>query len=70
VEEVIYRLHRAELQGDIKKSRFNVTTVDYLGMVIEAGKGVRIDPEKIKAILSWKVGHYHQISLAILSRMM
>src|ERR1700694_571882 len=55
VEEVIYRLHRAELQGDIKKSRFNVTAVDYLVMVIEAGKGVRIDPENIKAILSWKV---------------
>lgn len=51
VEEVIYRLHNADLQGDIKKSRFNVTQVDYLGMVIEAGKGVRIDPEKMKAIL-------------------
>jgi hypothetical protein len=24
VEEVIYRLHSAELQGNIKKSRFNV----------------------------------------------
>ena len=54
VEEVIYRLNRADLQGDIKKSRFNVTTIDYLGLVIEAGKGVRIDPEKIKAILDWK----------------
>ena len=53
VEEVIYRLHSAELQGDIKKSRFNVQTVNYLGMIIEAGQGVRVDPEKVKAILDW-----------------
>jgi hypothetical protein len=55
VEEVIYRLHKADLQGDIKKSRFNVTTVEYLGIVIEAGKGVRIDPVKIEAIAAWKI---------------
>ena len=54
VEEVIYRLDRADLQGDIDKSRFGVTTIDYLGMVLEVGKGVRIDPEKIEAITSWK----------------
>jgi len=54
VEEVIYRLHKAQLQGDIKKSRFNVTTIDYLGLVIETGKGVRIDPSKTRAILDWK----------------
>jgi hypothetical protein len=53
VEEVIYRLNRAGLQGDIRKSSFNVTVIDYLGIVLEAGKGVRIDPEKIKAILEW-----------------
>lgn len=55
VEEVMYRLHQADLQGDIKKSRFNVTTVGYLGMIIEAGKGVRIDPAKIETILGWKI---------------
>lgn len=55
VEEVIYRLHKADLQGDIKKSRFNVTTVTYLGMVIEAGQGIGVDPEKTQAILNWKV---------------
>ena len=51
---MIYRLNRADLQGDIKKSRFNVQTVNYLGLIIEAGKGVRVDPEKVKAILDWK----------------
>src|SRR3979411_2776975 len=53
VEEGIYRLDSAELQGDIKKSRFNVQIVNYLGMIIEAGQGVRVDPEKVKAILDW-----------------
>jgi RNase H-like domain found in reverse transcriptase/Reverse transcriptase (RNA-dependent DNA polymerase)/Integrase zinc binding domain/Chromo (CHRromatin Organisation MOdifier) domain len=53
-EEIIHRLNRAELQGDIKKSRFNVTVIDYLGIVMEAGVGIRIDPEKVKAIRNWK----------------
>lgn len=54
VEEVIHRLHRVNLQGDIKKSRFNVTKVDYLGIVMEAGVGISIDPGKIEVITSWK----------------
>jgi RNase H-like domain found in reverse transcriptase/Reverse transcriptase (RNA-dependent DNA polymerase)/Integrase zinc binding domain len=53
VEEVIHRLHKAGLQGDIKKSKFNVTEVDYLGIIMEAGKGIRIDPRKIEAIMDW-----------------
>ena len=54
VEEVIQRLHSASLQGDIKKSMFNVTVVDYLGMTMEAGVGVKIDPKKTEAIRNWK----------------
>ncbi|CCE34834.1 uncharacterized protein CPUR_08773 [Claviceps purpurea 20.1] len=53
VEEVIYRLHKADLQGDIKKSSFNVTETGYLGMQLDVGKGVSIDPEKIRAITDW-----------------
>ena len=53
VEEVIYYLHNAELQGDIKKSQFNIQIVNYLEMIIEAGQDVRVDPEKVKAILDW-----------------
>jgi hypothetical protein len=49
-EEVIYRLYKADLQGDIKKSRFNVSKVDYLGIVMEAGVGISIDPAKIEAV--------------------
>jgi hypothetical protein len=54
VEEVIYRLAQADLQGDIKKSQFGVLTVDYLGIIMEAGKGIRIDPAKVQAIKDWK----------------
>ena len=54
VEEVIHRLHRADLQGDINKSRFNVQRAVYLGVMMEAGVGISIDPAKIKAIQSWK----------------
>jgi hypothetical protein len=54
VEEVIYHLHYVRFQGDIKKYRFNITIINYLGIVIEAGKGIRIDPKKIEAIINWR----------------
>ena len=54
VDEVIQRLYDVQIQGDIKKSKFNVSIVDYLGVVMEAGVGVRIDPKKIEAITSWR----------------
>jgi hypothetical protein len=53
VEEVRYYLYTIKFQGNIKKSQFNVQTVNYLGMIIEAGQGVRVDPVKVKAILDW-----------------
>jgi hypothetical protein len=48
---VIYRLHNPKLQGNINKSWFNIQTVNYLAMIIEAGQGIRIDPQKVKAII-------------------
>lgn len=47
MEKVIYRLNKAQLQGDIKKSRFNVIKVDYLGIILETGVGISINPAKI-----------------------
>jgi hypothetical protein len=35
---------------DIKKCEFEVKTTKYLGFIIEAGKGISIDPAKIAAI--------------------
>ena len=52
VRKVLRRLQEAGLQLDIDKCEFEVQSTKYLGFVIEVGVGVRIDPEKVKAILS------------------
>ncbi len=49
-EEVLKRLQDAGLQCDIEKCEFEVQSTKYLGFIIEAGKGIRMDPEKVKAI--------------------
>ena len=41
---------KASLPLDVKKCEFNVKSTKYLGFIIEAGKGLRIDPKKVKAI--------------------
>ena len=46
--------HWLYLLTDIRKCEFEVQSTKYLGFIIEAGKGVRMDPEKIKAILDWE----------------
>ena len=54
VEEVLKRLRTAGLQCDIDKCEFEVESTKYLGFIVEAGKGLRMDPEKIKAIQDWQ----------------
>jgi hypothetical protein len=39
---------------DIDKSEFEVQSTKYLGFIVEAGTGIRMDPEKIKAIQEWQ----------------
>jgi hypothetical protein len=50
VRKVLQRLRDAGLQIDINKCEFKVKSTKYLGFIIEAGQGVRIDPEKVRAI--------------------
>jgi menaquinone-dependent protoporphyrinogen IX oxidase len=50
VRTVLQRLRDAGLQCDIDKCEFEVESTKYLGYIIEAGKGVQMDPEKVKAI--------------------
>ena len=54
VRKVLQRLREAGLQIDIDKCEFEVKSTKYLGFIVEAQKGVRMDPEKVKAILSWE----------------
>lgn len=54
VKLVLQRLQEAGLQLDINKCEFECKSVKYLGFIIEAGKGFRMDPEKVAAIQSWE----------------
>lgn len=54
IKKVIYQLNRVNFQGNIKKFRFNVTTVDYFNIVINANLDIRIDPNKLQVINDWK----------------
>jgi hypothetical protein len=50
VRLVLQQLREAGLQIDINKSEFEVKSTKYLGFIVEAGKGIQMDPAKIKAI--------------------
>ncbi|KFG78504.1 hypothetical protein MANI_010559 [Metarhizium anisopliae] len=53
VGKVLQRLMDAGLQLDISKSEFEVKTVKYLGFIIKAENGIRVDPEKVRAVKEW-----------------
>lgn len=55
VGQTLQRLMDAGLQIDIDKCEFEVKTVKYLGFLIEAEVGIRVDPEKVKAIREWAI---------------
>jgi hypothetical protein len=50
VRQVLKRLQDASLYLELKKCEFDVRTTKYLGFILEAGKGIKIDPEKTQAI--------------------
>jgi transposase InsO family protein/predicted aspartyl protease len=52
--KVLEAMGKAGLPLDIKKCEFDVKTTKYLGFIIEAGEGLRMDPEKVKAIKEWE----------------
>jgi transposase InsO family protein len=52
--KVLEAMGKAGLPLDITKCEFDVKSTKYLGFVIEAGKGLRMDPEKVKAIKEWE----------------
>ena len=52
VKKVLERLREAGLQVDIKKCEFDVSETVFLGVII-SGEGLRMDPQKVKAVLDW-----------------
>jgi hypothetical protein len=54
VLKVLQRLQEAGLQLDIEKCEFSVRSTKYLGFIISAEDGIKMDPDKVKAILDWE----------------
>ena len=54
VKAIVTALGEGGLQLDIEKSEFEAASIKYLGFIIEAGKGIRVDPEKVAAIRDWE----------------
>lgn len=54
VRLVLEKLREAGLQIDIDKCEFETKSTKYLGFIIESGRGIRMDPAKIQAILEWE----------------
>jgi hypothetical protein len=50
MKKVLRRFHKAGLKLDIEKSEFAFSKVKYLGFIISAGEGIKVDPGKIEAI--------------------
>ena len=54
VLRIIRKLADAGLQLDFDKSEFEASVIKYLGYLVETGKGLRADPEKLEAIRKWE----------------
>jgi len=54
VEEILRRLEENDLYVKQKKCRWKVREVDFLGVVIGL-EGIKIEKEKVKAVLDWPV---------------
>jgi hypothetical protein len=54
VQMVLNKLEKAGLYLDIKKCKFKCKETKYLGFIIQAGKGIKMDLEKVKAIKEWE----------------
>ena len=52
VLEVLKHLRDNDLYVKLEKCRFRVKEVDFLGMIVSCD-GIKMDPEKVSAILEW-----------------
>jgi hypothetical protein len=51
---VLGKLKAAGLNLDLSKCKFALEETKYLGFIVTAGEGIKVDPEKVKAIKEWK----------------
>jgi hypothetical protein len=50
MKKMLRKLHKAGLKLDIEKSEFAFSKVKYLGFIVSAGEGIKVDPGKVEAI--------------------
>src|SRR5258708_11663475 len=50
--EVLWCLHKVGLYVNLKKCKFHMDTVEYLGFILSP-KGLQMDPTKVSAIQDW-----------------
>jgi transposase InsO family protein len=53
VKMILQKLREAGLQIDLKKCDFHVTETKFLGLIVTT-EGIRMDPEKVRAIIEWE----------------
>ncbi|KAG8713777.1 hypothetical protein FRC09_018344 [Ceratobasidium sp. 395] len=56
VKEVLSRLKKHNLYCNLEKCFFDVTEIDYLGLIVSP-EGIRVDQEKVTKAVDWKVPH-------------
>ena len=54
VKLILEKLRTAGLHIDIDKCEFETKQVKYLGFIVEAGEGIRVDPDKVRAVQAWE----------------
>jgi hypothetical protein len=53
VQQVLQRLRVAGLYAKISKCEFYVPETKFLGLIV-GGEGIRMDPDKVKAVVDWE----------------
>jgi hypothetical protein len=54
MKKMLRRFHKAGLKFDIEKSEFAFSEVKYLGFIISAEEGIKVDFGKVEAIKKWE----------------
>ncbi len=57
VRKVLQRLREVEIQADVNKCEFHITEIKFLNMIIERDD-IKMNSEKIKAIVEWNTSHH------------
>jgi hypothetical protein len=50
IKKMLQKFHKTELKLNIEKSEFAFSEVKYLGFIISAEEGIKVDPGKLEVI--------------------